>query len=86
MTIKEEDFILESVPDTAFYDLQLLKKSPKTKKEEFKQAGYGIPLDHCIKLIIKNRLSNKQDTYTLREYLKAFQEESKSIKELFKQF
>ena len=54
MIIEESDFRLTE-SSGPFWDLELLytvKPKGKPERQEFKDAGYGMTLEHCIKRII----------------------------------
>lgn len=87
MKIEEQDFILESSNETSIlFDLQLLKTiRPKSGpvREEFQIIGYGVPLERCLKHIIKHRIDQKYpDTMTLKQYLNEYKIILKELKEL----
>lgn len=93
MKIEEEDFILEqSSDDSIFFDLEikvLVKEKIKGKvtgneSYKFKKAGYGMPLENCIKKIVLNRINQKQEIYSLKEFLTEFKNISEEIIKLIK--
>ncbi len=79
MTIEEKDFILEYEDHCNRFNLSLLyvknAKNEEKRSEEFKIHGYGMPLDHCIEIIINYRMAKKQAVYTLKEYLEEFKQQ-----------
>jgi len=86
MIIEESDFKLTSSSDVhLIFDLELLHTVNPKKGEprnEFKNIGYGMTLERCIKLITMYRLDKKESTYSLASFLKAYQEECAEIKKL----
>ena len=93
MKIEEEDFIIEQTSDTSFFfDLEikvLVKEKIKGKvtgneSYKFKKAGYGMPLENCIKKIVLNRLNRKQEVYSLKEFMKEYKLITKEVEDLFK--
>lgn len=88
MTIEEKDFRLISIDDSSIkYDLELLYKiQPKGKEPrwEFKNVAYGISLDHALQKIIQYRISNKQNVFSLKEYLEEFKKETTIIKNILR--
>ena len=52
------------------FDLRLLYKiKGKNPREEYKDAGYGMPLEAAIKKCVQFAITNKYETMSLREYL-----------------
>lgn len=52
------------------FDLKLLYKiKGKNPREEYKDAGYGMPLEAAIKKCVQFAITNKHETISLREYL-----------------
>lgn len=52
------------------FDLKLLYKiKGKNPREEYKDAGYGMPLEAAIKKCVQFAITNKYETMSLREYL-----------------
>lgn len=86
MIIEGPDFQLIPVKDSTFnFDLNLLttiNKGKSKERQEFKNAGYGYSLENAILKIIKERLDNKYETLSLRDFLKEFRNEVKEIKKL----
>lgn len=88
MTIKEKDFKLTPVNESSpMFDLELLHiVRPKggEPREEFKIAGYGLPLEAVIKRIISFRIQSKRgdETISLKEYLEDYKQIQKEIKEI----
>ena len=86
MTIKEDDFIMTQVQDgSQMFDLDLLCKVTKKKTKapvlEFKNCGYGLPFDECIKRISMHRVSMKhEDSISFDDALKFLKEEFNNIK------
>lgn len=79
MTIKEKDFIIEQDSDySLLYNLQLLVKTKSKEGVEsmsMKQAGYGMPLLVCLKMVAANRVSNKHTSdVSLAVYVKDLKE------------
>lgn len=78
MIIEESDFRMTSGASDYFWDLELLytiRPKGKPERQEFKDAGYGMTLETCIRKIIHHRVSNKQDVSTFKEYAQNFIEE-----------
>ena len=82
MLIKGDFYRLTSIDDSSpFWDLELLKtiKSKTNPREEFVNAGYGMPLESAILRIINFAISRKHDTLSLSEYLTEFKKEKECI-------
>lgn len=85
MKIQEEDFILESIDDSSpFFDLELLhtiRPKGKEPRQEFKNSGYGLPIESAIKRIAQYRINNKHkdEAITLQTYFKEFKEEIEKL-------
>lgn len=93
LKIEENDFIMErSTPFSNVWDLQLkvmIKEKSKGKltggtREEFKNAGYGLPMESCISKIILNRIERKTETVDLKEFGKLYKKLTKELTETFK--
>lgn len=88
MIIEESDFKLEYEENSNWFDLYLLHvvnpKDPEKRREEFKIAGYGMPIDSAIRRIINYRLNKKLDVTTLKEYLQEYRNQLKEIEKLVK--
>lgn len=85
MVIEEKDFRL-TYSSGNLWDLELLKTiRPKGKpaRQEFQDEGYGMRLPNCIYRIINHRLENKQDVYTLKEYMQDFIKELDQLSKPF---
>ena len=87
MIIEEKDFRLTPVNDSSLFDLELLhivKPKGGEPREEFKVAGYGLPLEAVIKRIISFRIQSKRgdETISLKEYLEDYKQIQKEIKEI----
>lgn len=88
MVIQEADFKMESVGDnTHFWDLSFLKtvKSEKGERQEFKNAGYGLPMIACLKRIADFRVECKHpEAMSLKEYIQDYRIEITRLEELTK--
>lgn len=86
MIIEEKDFRLEYEEAGNRFDLYLLQivnaKDADKRREEFKLHGYGMTMEHALKVIINTRLKNKKEVFTLKEYLQDYRAEIKSLKDL----
>lgn len=86
MTIEEPDFRMISVGNK---DWDLYIKTTKTDKdgklsEKVTPIGYGMRMESCIKAIIRKRMQQKQETYSLKEYLNAYLREKEEFTNFFK--
>lgn len=84
MIIEESDFRLTE-SSGPFWDLELLytiKPKGKPERQEFKDAGYGMTLEHCIKRIIIHRLEQKQEVYSLKGFLEDYRQEINRLEKL----
>lgn len=88
MIIEEKDFRLTPVNDSSpMFDLELLhivKPKGGEPREEFKVAGYGLPLEAVIKRIISFRIQSKHgdDAISLKEYLEDYKQIQKEIEKI----
>lgn len=83
MIIEESDFKLVSVG--LFWDLHF--KTVKADKdgqpsEKLVNAGYGMPLENCLRKIIHKRMEDNKEAYTLKEYLDTYVSEKAKFKEI----
>lgn len=88
MIIEEKDFRLTPVNDSSpLFDLELLhtvKPKGGEPREEFKVAGYGLPLDAAMNRIISYRIQSKHGdgTIALKKYLEDYKQIQEEIKKL----
>ena len=85
MVIEEADFRLTSEVSDYFWDLELLytvRPKGKPERQEFMDAGFGMPLETCIRKVIHHRISSKRDVGTLKEYVQDYKEEVKRLEEM----
>ena len=91
MLIEEKDFKLIPVSETSeLFDLEVLytvNKGKENERQEFRNVGYGLPLESAIKKIATYRLNNKlgDDPIGLRVYLEAYKDTINEIKKLCQQ-
>lgn len=84
MVIEEQDFRLTYITG-CLWDLELLqtiKPKSKPERQEFQIEGYGIPMENCIQRIIHYRLNEKQETYSLKEFLDNYKLELNKLSNL----
>jgi hypothetical protein len=71
--IQEDDFILEPIKDSVFYDLQMkkiVKPRGGTPREEWYDAAYGVTLKHALQLVARQRIAKKFNRYiVLQTYI-----------------
>lgn len=81
MVIQGEFFRLTPVSEHSLcYDLDLLYEiKGKNPRKEYKNAGYGVPLETALKKCIQYALNQKFEVLTLREYLDEFKKMQKEI-------
>ena len=88
MIVEESDFRMTQAGDNSlFWDLELkhiVRPKGKPSREELKESGYGMPLVTCLKKVALYRLSQKQEIYTLKEYIKEYSREINELKTLLK--
>lgn len=83
MIIRESDFEMEE--EEGRWNLSLLKHiGGSNPRDEIQFVGYGYSMVSALRLIIKNRLARKQDVYSLKEYILAYQKEVKTLLAAFK--
>lgn len=84
MVIEESDFKMTKTTGP-FWDLELLytvKPKGKPERQEFKDSGYGMTLEHCIQKVIHHRMEQKQESYSLKEFIQGYKEELDKLKKL----
>lgn len=81
MVIQGEFFRLTPTSEhSTSFDVELLYKiKGKNSREEFKIAGYGVPLDSAIRKCIQYGLSNRFEVLTLKEYLAEYKKMAEEI-------
>lgn len=88
MIIEEKDFRLIPVSETSeLFDLEVLytvNKGKENERTEFRNVGYGLPLESAIKKIATYRLNNKlgDDPIGLRVYLEAYKDIVNDVRKL----
>ena len=84
--IEEKDFkMVQSSKTGPFFDLFLpytVNAGKDNERTEMRLSGYGHSFEYCIDLLIKKRLINKSETYTMQEYMEAYMKEIEEIKKL----
>lgn len=81
MTIQGEFFqITPSSEHSVHFDLKLLHKvGGKNPREEYRDVGYGMPLETAVKKCIQYGLSKKLDVVSLKEYLAEYKKMAEEI-------
>lgn len=78
MVIEEKDFRLTPINDSSpLFDLEILHTvKPKSgePREEFKNAGYGLPLEHALRRVASYRIQKNNEVISIKEYLKQLNE------------
>lgn len=88
MTIEEQDFRLIPCGGVSpNFDLEILyvvNKGKENERKEFKNVGYGLPLEAAIRRIISNRIENKhkEEAISLKIFLEEYKTEVNKIKQL----
>lgn len=88
MEIVEKDFKLTPISeDSPMFDLELLyvvKPRGKESRLEFKNAGYGLPLEGAIKKICHYRVScnHREEAIKLKEYFSEYIKELGELRKL----
>lgn len=88
MEIVEKDFKLTPVSDDCpMFDVELLyvvKPRGGEPRLEFKNAGYGLPLESAIKKICHYRVAckHRDEAIKLQDYLKEYKKELDELKTL----
>lgn len=94
ITIKTDNYILEQSDECCpMFDLKLKlpvidKKTKNVDRYEFKQVGFGMPIDRCIsKIAMYNIEYNGPEVKDINDIISVIQEEnSKAAKEMKKEF
>lgn len=81
MVIQGKFFKITPVSEHSLhYDLELLYEiKGKNSRQEYKNAGYGMPLETAIRKCIQYALSQKFEVLTLQEYLDEFKKIRKDL-------
>ena len=86
IVIEEKDFkMVQSSKTGPFFDLFLpytVNEGKNNERTEMKLSGYGHSFEYCIDLLIKIRVSKKQEVYTMKEYMETYMKEVEEIKKL----
>lgn len=86
MIIEDKDFRLTPINESSpMFDLELLhtvKPKGGEPRDEFKLAGYGLPLEAALKRVIAYRLNKEESTVDLSTYLKRYKEIQEEIRNL----
>lgn len=88
MIIEEHDFRLTPCSESSsMFDLDLLyvvNKGKDNERTEFRNAGYGLSIEHALRKVAMSRLEKKygEGTMSLAEFLKEFKEEVAKIKQM----
>ena len=68
------------------FDLELLHDiGGKNPRQEFKNVGYGLPLEHAVHRIINYRIHNKypEGAIQMKDYIKEFRDQVKTLEKIF---
>ena len=88
MVIEENDFKLISCGDSSLlWDLELkhtVRPKGKPSREEFKEAGFGMPFYTCLKKIANFRVKTKKEIMSIKEYIQEYVQELKNLENLVK--
>lgn len=86
IVIEEKDFkMVQSNKTGPFFNLYLpytVNKGKEKERTEMRLIGYGYSFEYCIDLLIRKRLNEKSEIYTLEEYMKVYMKEVDEIKKL----
>ena len=86
IVIEEKDFkMVQSSKTGPFFNLYLpytVNKGKENERTEMRLSGYGHSFEYCIDLLIRKRLNEKSEIYTLEEYMKVYMKEVDEIKKL----
>lgn len=86
IVIEQDNFkMIQSNETGPFFDLYLphtTNEGKENERTEMKLNGYGYSFEYCIDLLIKIRLNNKKESYSINEYMQAYVNEIKEIKKL----
>ena len=86
IVIEEKDFkMVQSSKTGPFFDLFLpytVNAGKDNERTEMRLSGYGHSFEYCIDLLIKIRVSKKQEVYTMKEYMETYMKEVDEIKKL----
>ena len=86
IVIEEKNFkMVQSSKTGPFFNLYLpytVNEGKDNERTEMRLSGYGHSFEYCIDLLIKIRLANKQEIYTMEEYMNAYIKEIDEIKKL----
>ena len=81
MMIQGEFFQLTPVSEASLlFDLKLLHEiKGKNPRKEYKDAGYGLTLEHALKKCTQFAINERYEILSLKEYLEAFKQIQKEI-------
>lgn len=86
IVIEESDFKLEQVNESSNrWDLwfkKVVKHKNGTTDEAWDVSCYGVSLAHCIDKIINRRLANKQEVYSLKQFINDYRIMKSEIEKL----
>lgn len=75
ITIKDQDFEMEQIKSTPFFNLKLptkVNEGKENERSEMKLVGYGMPFETCIQQIVSKRFSLEDKTYSVKEYIESY--------------
>lgn len=78
ITIKDQDFEMEQIKSTPFFNLKLatiVNAGKEKERIDLKIDGYGMPFEACIKKIVSFKLSHLDITLSTQEYLDLYSKE-----------
>ena len=85
--IEDNDFKMEQVKSTPFFDLCLrvpINEGKSNERYELKLIGYGMTFESCLQRIVSYKLEDYDGTCSVKEYVELYEKEVDSIMGLFK--
>lgn len=83
LKVTGQDFEMEQVKTSPFFDLKLLaivNEGKSNERTEMKLDGYSVPFDACIDRIITHRLYLKNITVSLNGYIEEYLKEGEKLR------
>jgi hypothetical protein len=85
LTIKDKEFEMVQVKGTPFFNLSILTPinlGKENERMEMKLLGYGLPFETCLQTMVSIKLSHKEDTCTVLEYISLYKATVEEISKL----
>lgn len=83
--LEAQDFKMEQAKETNFFSLSMpaiINKGKPNERTEMKVISHTMTFEACMKYLVSHRMAELEESFTISEYIKRYQEEVNSICDL----